>query len=212
DNIDAMRGFSGSLGVRCQHCHVGEEGQPLSEFDFASDVKETKRVARQMMRMTRAINATFLPGTGRGEKKLLEVSCFTCHRSVARPEPLDALVYRRSVESGVEAGIASYRELREEYHGRAAYDFGEASLARAARRLAGDGDAPAARSLLELNLEHHPESVRSLVSLGDLQAEADDLPAALGAFEKALELSPGSAWIENRIAEVKAKLAEAREP
>lgn len=32
-----IRGFSQALGVRCSHCHVGEEGQPLSTYDFLSD-------------------------------------------------------------------------------------------------------------------------------------------------------------------------------
>lgn len=31
-----MREFENALGVRCSHCHVGEEGQPLSTYDFAT--------------------------------------------------------------------------------------------------------------------------------------------------------------------------------
>jgi len=34
--VGAMRNFTSALGVRCQFCHVGREGQPLSQFDFAS--------------------------------------------------------------------------------------------------------------------------------------------------------------------------------
>lgn len=30
-----MRNITGALGVRCQFCHVGEEGMPLERFDFA---------------------------------------------------------------------------------------------------------------------------------------------------------------------------------
>ena len=45
-----MRSFAGG---RCQFCHVGEEGQPLSEFDFVSDEKETKKKARVMMQPLR---------------------------------------------------------------------------------------------------------------------------------------------------------------
>ncbi len=35
--IGIMRDFAIGLGVRCQFCHVGEEAQPLSEFDFPSE-------------------------------------------------------------------------------------------------------------------------------------------------------------------------------
>jgi hypothetical protein len=49
--IDTMAGFTRALGVRCQFCHVGEEGKPLSTFDFVSDDKHTKLAAREMLRM-----------------------------------------------------------------------------------------------------------------------------------------------------------------
>ena len=54
--VGAMRNFASALGVRCQHCHVGEEGAPLSSFDLASDARRNKLVARQMMRMVAGIN------------------------------------------------------------------------------------------------------------------------------------------------------------
>ena len=54
--VGAMRNIAFGLGVRCQFCHVGEEGMPLERFDFASDEKRTKLVARQMMRMVQEIN------------------------------------------------------------------------------------------------------------------------------------------------------------
>jgi len=51
--VGMMRNFAGALGVRCHFCHVGQEGQPLGQFDFAKDEKRTKLTARQMMRMWR---------------------------------------------------------------------------------------------------------------------------------------------------------------
>src|SRR4051794_32657384 len=53
--VGMMRNFAGGLGVRCQFCHVGQEGMPLAQFDFAKDEKRTKLVARQMMRMVEEI-------------------------------------------------------------------------------------------------------------------------------------------------------------
>ena len=62
--VGMMRNFTADLGVRCQFCHVGVEGQPLAEFDFAIDQKRTKLVARQMMFMVQEINRRVdsLPG------------------------------------------------------------------------------------------------------------------------------------------------------
>src|SRR2546423_14283390 len=54
--VGMMRNFAGGLGVRCQFCHVGQEGMPLAQFDFAKDEKRTKLTARQMMRMVEEIN------------------------------------------------------------------------------------------------------------------------------------------------------------
>ena len=79
-----MRGFTGALGVRCNHCHVGPGPATLEGFDFASDAKETKKVARVMIRMTQEINTRLLPQTGRSP--LTEVRCMTCHRGVTKPE------------------------------------------------------------------------------------------------------------------------------
>jgi len=58
--LQVMRGFALGLGVRCQFCHVGEEGAPLSTFDFKSDEKPTKQTARIMLRMVHDINGSYL--------------------------------------------------------------------------------------------------------------------------------------------------------
>jgi len=86
--IANMRLFSQSLGVRCTHCHLGEEGK----MDFASDAKKEKLVARKMLVMTHRINEQDL-----GVKDLAnaKVTCFTCHRGSTKPvamPPADAPV------------------------------------------------------------------------------------------------------------------------
>ena len=77
-----MRLFSQSLGVRCTHCHVGTEGQPLSTFDFASDAKPAKEMARKMLLMTRRINSQDFGVTDFANVK---VTCYTCHRGSTKP-------------------------------------------------------------------------------------------------------------------------------
>lgn len=55
-----MQGFTRSLGVRCSACHVGS-GSDFNTWDFASDTKPHKDVARGMMRMTTELNASIVP-------------------------------------------------------------------------------------------------------------------------------------------------------
>lgn len=77
-----MKGFSQALGVRCVHCHVGEEGKPLSTFDFASDAKWQKQAARKMLVMVHRINSEDF---GVKDFKDVKVTCFTCHRGATKP-------------------------------------------------------------------------------------------------------------------------------
>ena len=77
-----MKFFAQSLGVRCVHCHVGEEGKPLSTFDFASDAKWQKQVARKMLTMVHRINSEDF---GVKDFKDVKVTCFTCHRGATKP-------------------------------------------------------------------------------------------------------------------------------
>ncbi len=71
-----MRGVSGALGVRCNHCHTPP--------DFASDEKPEKEVARAMIKMVQNIkgHADEYAPDGRADK----VGCWTCHRGSATIE------------------------------------------------------------------------------------------------------------------------------
>src|SRR5688572_17385474 len=77
-----MKFFAQSLGVRCVHCHVGEEGKPLSTFDFASDAKKEKQAARAMLRMVHKINSEDF---GVKDFSNVRVTCYTCHRGALKP-------------------------------------------------------------------------------------------------------------------------------
>lgn len=78
--IPMMNLISGSLGVKCNFCHVNRNGQ----WDFPLDDQPEKNTAREMMAMTMNINKTTFRGAS-------EVSCFTCHKGRTRPEGLIAL-------------------------------------------------------------------------------------------------------------------------
>jgi hypothetical protein len=83
--VQTMRSFALGLGVRCEHCHVGE-GSDLSKFDFASDAKPQKGIARRMFQMTRDINDRHLEGFPRGRTASTPaVTCYSCHRGQTKP-------------------------------------------------------------------------------------------------------------------------------
>src|SRR2546426_7120259 len=122
-----MIGFTRSLGVRCPFCHVGQEGQPLTTFDFVSDQKPMKEVARGMMKLVKKTNDE-IRKMNVPEPKHVEVACITCHRGRPRPMTLAdelALVYG---SAGIDSTVARYTMLRERFYGAGAYDFTERSL------------------------------------------------------------------------------------
>jgi hypothetical protein len=83
--VPIMRSFALHLGVRCEHCHLGE-GNDLSKFDFASDVRPAKAVARRMLRMVEQVNATVASIGEPASAGAPKVTCFTCHRGEAKPK------------------------------------------------------------------------------------------------------------------------------
>jgi len=183
--VGTMRNFTFALGVRCQFCHVGEEGKPLSEFNFPSDEKRTKLVARQMMRMVQEINARLdtLPGrTAQG----LQVTCITCHRGLNRPAPLWSALVDAATAAGSDSAIHAYRALRDRYYGRDAYDFGEGSLNIAAFRLGQAGKFDDALTLLRFNEEMFPQSSALAVFRGNVLLMRRDTAAAAAAFREAI--------------------------
>ncbi len=201
--INTMRGIAIGLGVRCTYCHVGEEGRPLSEYDFPSDEKPTKEKAREMLKMVKAINAEFLANLPERKEPNVSVSCETCHRGQARPIFLqDALV--QVVETkGLDSAIARYRSLRERYYGSATFDFSERVLPDAATRLARRRNLDAAKAFLELNLEFYPESGRTYFAMGELHFALQEKEQAITAYEKSLEFLPNNPRARRRLQQLK---------
>ena len=202
-----MRGFTSALGVRCQHCHMGEEGQRLSEFDFASDEREAKKKARIMLEMTRTINAAIQTGFG-DQRAGVEVRCVTCHRGTQHPEMIEGVVLAKLDEEGLEAAAARYRELREEHYGGHTYDFGEGPLNKLSEEVGLSGRLDEAVGLLELNLEFNPDSSWAYSLLGEARFRQEDFGGARKGFEKALELEPENSFARGRLEEMGSAEAE----
>lgn len=66
-----MNLMAASLGVNCSFCHIGD--------DFEKDGKEEKESAREMLKMTFALNKTYFDNRS-------EVSCATCHNGRTHPQ------------------------------------------------------------------------------------------------------------------------------
>src|SRR3954463_11705191 len=75
--VNTMRGFSFSLGVRCEFCHVESADKKM---DFASDAKDEKRTARAMLKMVDGINKDYIAKLGMASPA--QVQCVTCHRGL----------------------------------------------------------------------------------------------------------------------------------
>jgi len=79
-----MHEFTGSLGVKCNHCHMFNA--ETKTMDFASDENKHKLVARNMMKMTAKINKKYFDVAGkRSLDAKLMVGCYTCHHGQEDP-------------------------------------------------------------------------------------------------------------------------------
>ena len=195
--IGHMRAYAMALGVRCQHCHVGEEGQPIQSFDFASDEKPAKQTARTMLKMTQSINADHV-GT-LGIDNAVQVRCVTCHRGTTRPEQLSTLLESTATTEGIDAALAKYQELRDEYHGSATYDFSEISLIQAGEALIAQERVDDAIKLLELNLEHHPTSQWTASTLVGAYEQLGRKADAIALLKRLLEDNPDNPRIKQQL-------------
>ena len=202
ENLRAvMTGFSRALGVRCSHCHVGEEGQPLSTFDFASDENPKKEVARSMLEMLGDINGR-LKTIDRGGAEPVNMWCHTCHRGVARPQTLDEALLETYSADGSEAMMKRYAMLRDRFYGRAAYDFGENSLNSVGYSLLSREDVDAAVAVFRENVRHFPESSNVYDSLAEAFLTGGERDSARFYYEKAVELDPRNRNAKARLKEL----------
>ena len=83
DLIALMRGWSQSLGVSCDHCHV--QLPPLNgreRMDFVTDSEKPKNITRAMLKLTRRMDADVANLARNGGT----VTCYTCHRGKVTPD------------------------------------------------------------------------------------------------------------------------------
>lgn len=185
-----MEEVSQALGVHCDYCHSAPRG--------SAEKEPKKDIARAMMAMTRDLNAKIEEATGKPASETTQVQCVTCHRGVAIPQPLSAIILRTVAEKGGTAAVEQYRDLRKQYYSRATYDFSEDALLQMVQRVV-QGRPDDAIALLRMNLEFNPQSAKSYALLGFAYTRKVDDAAAITNLEKSLELDPTNAMVRGQL-------------
>jgi len=201
--IDVMRNYAGALGFRCHNCHVGEPGPSLDGYDFVSDAKKTKLVAREMMKLVTDINGKYIASMDTGNDPKVEVNCRTCHHGQKRPRTLIDILDETYDAEGVEAALVKYRELHKRYYGRDSFDFGEYIMDDLAGKWVEGGKPEDAMALIGLHAENHGESSHLETVLGEIQRAAGNSSAAKAHYEKALEFDPKNRMAKHRLDQMK---------
>jgi tetratricopeptide (TPR) repeat protein len=189
-----MQAYAAALGVTCEHCHSAPPG--------SGEPEPKKDIARQMIAMTRELNARVQAATGKPAAEATRVDCATCHRGVTIPKPLGQIITETLRLQDIDAAIAQYRELHTRHYGRGSYDFGEDALVNIARPLASIRPDDTIR-LLELNLEFHPRSAKSYALMGFAYTRKFDDESAIAALEKAVELEPENGEYQGQLVQLK---------
>ncbi len=191
--LATMQAFTQALGVNCNYCHVQ---------DRAADDLRTKQAARQMMILARDINQKLPQAVNKSADQATRVSCTTCHRGVPIPKALSDVLLDTDKEKGVDAAIAQYWDLRKQFYGRAAYDFGDLSLITVAQRLTGDKPDEALK-FLEINAQFFPGSSRTFQAMSAAHLKKNDKAEAIKDLEKAAALDPQNPGLKRQLDQLK---------
>ncbi len=199
--LATMQGFTQSLGVQCNYCHV-QEGRG-GRNDMATDEKPAKKAARGMMQLTREIRTKLPEAIGKSAEATTRVGCATCHRGVPIPKQIADIVIDTAATGGATAGLAKYSELRTRFYGSASYDFSDNSLLTAARLANAANKADDALAYLNANLEYYPKSARTYAAVGQVKNARGDKAGAIAALEKAVGLDPNNAQAKAQLENLK---------
>ena len=198
-----MQNFNAALGVNCTYCHNSEPPVDNPKNDFASDEKETKKKARVMLALARDINMKLQSELGKPANQLTNVQCVTCHRGVAIPKQLTAIMMETAAKDGVPKALQQYQDLRKQYYGAQAYDFTDVSLFNAANQSLMANKPDDAIAFAQLNLAYNAKSARSYQVMSQAYQRKNDKDKAIQALEKAVEIDPMNQGLKNQLQQLK---------
>ncbi|MFA5835124.1 MAG: c-type cytochrome [Bacteroidota bacterium] len=195
-----MFSFTGSLGVRCTYCHVGEEGKDFKDFDFVSDAKPAKNKARMMIKMVKEINGKFLADFHNDNSASIQVNCQTCHRGNSTPIALEDKLKQTFDAAGIDSTIKQYRALREQFYGGFTYNFKEGTLLRLADKIYADSTKrQAALDVVNLNIEMYPAFAFSYTHLASYYEDMGNKQAAIESYQKAIAVNPKNEILKKQL-------------
>ena len=198
DLMSIMRGFSFSLGVRCEHCHVQT---PDKKTDFPLDDKDEKKTARLMLRMVTGINGDYISKLSKPSP--VKVECVTCHHGLARPIPLNAVLAETIEKKDVSAAVAQYKELKTKYFGGGQYDFGETRLNILIEALMAQNKNKEAVAIAELNREENkPVAMWSYHLLAMSHAANGEHEKYVQDLRNVVEQHPDDKWAKEELAKL----------
>ena len=210
--LNFMNAFNRSLGVECNYCHVQRDGK----FDFASDEKREKRVARKMILFRDSINVELAaivdkPVTA-GPTSVearpgapTRVLCASCHHGLPIPAPLGEVISEAEKSGSAIAGLAKFKELRAKFYGGQQYDFTEYALVGIATTALNAKRPDDALRYLQANLEYFPRSSMTYQAMAQAKNAKGDKGAAIKDLETAVQLDPQNAQVKNQLQQLKAQ-------
>jgi len=135
--------------------------------------------------------------TGEGKVKSLNlIQTFQFRKGVAAA----VLVEKAIKESGIEAGISKYRELKENPPGECYFD--ERSFNTLGYKLMNGKKMDEAIGVFELNAKNYPDSWNVYDSLGEAYTKKGNKELAIKNYKKSLELNPQNTNARKRIDEL----------
>ncbi len=194
------------VGMRCSKCHDFTSDTPYPERDYASDKKEPKRVAREMMLMVKNINEA-VSALDRGPKhKAMTVECVTCHRGVRQPRQIEEIFETTTKEKGLTVAIDKYEELREKWFSAGAYNFSAWRLGGIAQKIFDSGDTEGGMQVHALNLKLNGADGSFFFHRGESFEKQGKIEHAIADFERAFELDDSFGFLQGRISQLKEQL------
>ena len=198
--VAEMRHFAFALNVRCTHCHARKaDGRGT---DFVIDANPNKEKTRAMMRMVNTINNELLAELPDRDDPPVVVTCKTCHRGTVKPRVLGQELLLAAHKGGGAAAVEKFNELQRDFSEVGAYDFREWETNTVAEKLVSEGRFEDALIIYKMNAERFPESGSIWFGIGEAYEGLQNLPAAIEAYEKAVELDPRSPAVD-RLEELK---------
>jgi tetratricopeptide (TPR) repeat protein len=205
DLIQTMRGFSFSLGVRCEYCHAAKAGDSHDNLDFASDEKDPKKIARTMLRMVDSINQDYIAKLASQTQN--RISCVTCHHGLGKPKGIAPTLNETLDAKGIPDAITQYKDLRKKYYGGAEYDFSETPLNQLSENLTRSGKTKEAVAIMEMNAElNAPISGWGSSVIAMAYMANKDFDKAKAEFQKMVEKNPENSWAKKQLEELNQKL------